>query len=339
MNDNSSLQTPGEKLAALRVSAGRTLDDMAEATKIPLPMLQAIEQDEYHKISGDLYVKSFLRSYAAEVGLEAEEILDLYGNFTGTATRPLDPNAGADGHAVWQEEEIQIKRLGLPWVTIGIAGALVVLAVIVGYFLLRGGGDNPVAEPVPALEEEFSSDSEENNSITKKDSVVIAETHESLLAGGPLADRKQPVEAEVETPVISEPVPSSLPEQPAGQPGGLKIDDRTWPVVLSLVCPESREVAVKKDGDRQYGQVDWPAANRPLPDQGIQAGWAYHIKEGLVIFWGAEDHFSLKIDNPAGFRAEINGQYRDVSGLGLGAELILNDPDVIRSNLPSANRP
>ncbi len=83
--------TPGEMLGTARRKAGLNLDQMAEETKIPQPMLQAIELDEYHKISGELYVKSFLRAYAKEVGLDADEVLERYLSFTGTTPRPPEP--------------------------------------------------------------------------------------------------------------------------------------------------------------------------------------------------------------------------------------------------------
>ncbi len=83
MSDSGENLTPGEMLAAARAKTALSLEQMAENTKIPLNMLRAIEMDEYHKISGDLYVKSFLRSYAGEVGLDPEEMIELYHLFTG----------------------------------------------------------------------------------------------------------------------------------------------------------------------------------------------------------------------------------------------------------------
>jgi cytoskeletal protein RodZ len=339
MNDKPVLQTPGEKLAGLRLAADRSLDDLAEATKIPLPMLLAIEQDEYHKISGELYVKSFLRSYAAELGLEAEEILNLYGNFTGAVTAPA--SSAEDGAPVWQEEEIQIKRLGLPWLTIGIIATAVVVVAVGGYLLFRG--NDKVDEAVPATPDvqQQAPDSTSGSRAAAEDKGPAPVFQESLLARNS-SDSKEEIAEPEEVPVqdVQQPaagtVPAALPAAPAGQPEQLEIEDRTWPVVLRLVCPDARAISLKKDGDRQYSQVDWPGKGRPLPRDGIRAGQAYHVQDGLVVFWGAEDHFSLKLDNPAGCRATINGQYRDISGLGPGEEIILNDPDVIRSNLPSA---
>jgi len=331
MNDKPALQTPGEKLSALRKAAGRSLAEVSEATKIPPPMLQAIEQDEYHKISGDLYVKSFLRAYAAEVGVEAEEILELYGNFTGTAA-PVAPGAR---EPVWQEEEIQIKRLGLPWATIGLVAGGVLLAAGLLFFLLRGGegGDTDQVAVSGAGGIRLESSREADTGV---DSTASSAAGNSVVtsAGG---ERSQPVDAAPPEggSGTADVAPVLLPA-PAGSAGTLAIDGKTWQVVLRLICPETRQVAVKKDGERRFRSVDWPDAARPLPEKGIQAGRAYQVREGLVVFWGAEDHFSLQVDDPADIKVTVNGQYRDIGGLGPGQEIILNDPDVIQSNLPSA---
>lgn len=330
MNEKPVLHTPGEKLTALRLASGRSLDDLAEATKIPPPMLQAIEQDEYHKISGELYVKSFLRAYAAEMGLEAEEILDLYRRFTGTVNGP----AAQDGSPIWQEEEIQIKRVGVPWLTLGLVAAAVVVLAAVLFFVLRGGGqesprqENPVDQaPVPA-----ETSPAQDEGAAEGDSLATTAADPPPVQASPLVAvpaRDQAVSS------LAAPLPAAV----ADEPGVLKIGGRTWPVVMRLVCANAREVAVKKDGDRTFTRVDWPASARPLPTAGIKAGLGYQVKEGLAVYWGAEDHFSLKLDSPAGCRVTINGQHRDLGGLGPGQEIILNDPAVIRSQLPSAQNP
>lgn len=319
MNDKPVMQTPGEKLAALRNAAGRSLPDLSEATKIPLPMLKAIELDEYHKISGDLYVKSFLRAYACEVGLDAEEILTLYGNYSGEGGGV----PGSPGAAVWQEEEVQIKRLGLPWGTIAIAAAGLVLIAVTAYFLLRDGSDD--ASPEPAVQPAAVETSDNSE-------VVVTPEIEAQLVESPVQDTEPPVAVPVEVPVQAE----GLPADPIPEGSALAIDGLTWPVVLRLVCPDARSISLKKDGERLYDSVIWPTPAPPLPAAGVKSGRAYQTREGLVIYWGAEDHFSLRVDNPAGVKATLNGGYRDISGLGRGAEIILNDPAVINSNLPSA---
>ena len=337
MNDQPVLHTPGERLAALRMAAGRSLDDVAEATKIPLPMLQALELDEYHKISGELYVKSFLRAYAAEVGLEIEEVLNLYANFSGGGSDV----PGGNGSAVWQEEEVQIQRLGVPWATIGIIAVGVLLVGLVVFFLLRGGGDGSEPEPARLPQEGGVPANDDQGKDAKTDTVALQVQGSPVVASEIIEEKPIPakpaaVKPQAKAVASQDPPQDNLPQAPAGLPGALRIDGQSWPVVLRLVCASAQGVSLKKDGDRRYGKVDWPTALRALDDASIRSGTAYNVREGLAVYWGAEDHFSLKVENPAELRATINGAYRDLSGLGPDEEIILNDPAVINSNLPSA---
>lgn len=321
--------TPGEMLGAARRKAGMNLDQMAEGTKIPPPMLLAIEQDEYHKISGELYVKSFLRAYAKEVGLEAEEVLERYLSFTGTA--PAVTGAEGDSPGVWRDDEVQIKRLGVPWKGVALAVFAVVLLVFGGYLLFRGGGEDgpdegsnsPGVQPV------------------SEDSLQSATHRESLLAAGPLKDQLtrsgQTSAAETQQNAVADEAvadpASRLASAPEGRPGETVIDGQDWPVVLRMLCPEQREISVKKDAQRQYQTVNWAEPGTSLPTD-LVSGRGYPVRDGWVIFWGGEDHFSIRVNDSQGVQATINGQYRDLGGLRQGQELILNDPAVIRSNLP-----
>lgn len=148
MKDDALIRTPGEMLTAAREARGDPLGYVAERTKIPVPMLEALERDEYHLISDPLYVKSFLRSAATEVGLDPDELLDLYARATGGA-RP-----GAAPEAVWEEQTVTIHRVGVPWGRLLLAGAVLVVVVILGILLVKwlGGDDEPVEVPEPAAQ-------------------------------------------------------------------------------------------------------------------------------------------------------------------------------------------
>lgn len=128
------VRTPGEVLAAARLRQGLSLEQLAERTKIPAPVLAAIERDEYHLVSGPLYVKSFLRTCAAEVGADPDEILDLYSAVGGDP-----PQVGDEGQPqVWRDAEVKVERIGLPWPRIlGIALAVIILAGIALVFVFK----------------------------------------------------------------------------------------------------------------------------------------------------------------------------------------------------------
>ena len=62
-------------LAVYRENQGLSLEDIADSTKISMFFLRAIEAGEYGKLPGGIYTTSYLRQYAAAVGLDAATLL------------------------------------------------------------------------------------------------------------------------------------------------------------------------------------------------------------------------------------------------------------------------
>jgi cytoskeleton protein RodZ len=141
MAEPRDMRTPGELLAEARAARGLSLETVATATKIAPRLLQAIERDEYHKISGSLYVRSFLRAYADAVGLDSHDIVSLYELHSGR-------DRTAEGaEQVWEEERASVRAVGVPYghvlLRYVLPAALAVLVVAVGIWLARRPGDAP----------------------------------------------------------------------------------------------------------------------------------------------------------------------------------------------------
>jgi cytoskeleton protein RodZ len=65
----------GAALREVRERLGWKLDDVAEALRIRLPYLEAIERGDLAALPGPAYQTGFVRSYAQMLGLDSEEIL------------------------------------------------------------------------------------------------------------------------------------------------------------------------------------------------------------------------------------------------------------------------
>lgn len=65
-------------LKRLRKKAGVSLEEIAEATKISLRFLRAIEDEEYDKLPGGIFRTSYLRQYAEAIGIDEAQLLALY---------------------------------------------------------------------------------------------------------------------------------------------------------------------------------------------------------------------------------------------------------------------
>ena len=74
----------GERLQVAREAKELTVEQVAEATKIPLNYLYALEEETFEVFTSDLHARGFLRNYAAFLGLDPEETVDLLDDARGT---------------------------------------------------------------------------------------------------------------------------------------------------------------------------------------------------------------------------------------------------------------
>ena len=104
-------------------------------------------------------------------------------------------------------------------------------------------------------------------------------------------------------------------------------DGRDWPLVLRLVCRAPQTVGAKCDAERQFRDAVWPQSDATapaLPPASVVAGRAYAVREGYVVYWGARDHFSLRLSDVTAATVTLNGVRQDLTGLRPGQELLLD---------------
>ena len=81
------MQTLGDYLKKGREARNISLNDVADYTKISKTYLDGIEHDDYSKIPGKPYIKGYISSYAACIGIDECEALKLYDSiFTKTGS-------------------------------------------------------------------------------------------------------------------------------------------------------------------------------------------------------------------------------------------------------------
>jgi len=66
----------GKQLFEARQTRGLTLESISHSTKIPVSLLRAIECDDASRLPQGFFTRAFVRAYANEVGLNADELLD-----------------------------------------------------------------------------------------------------------------------------------------------------------------------------------------------------------------------------------------------------------------------
>lgn len=68
----------GENLRREREMRGISLEEISDTTKISVRFLQCLEADDFSKLPGGIFIRSFIRSYANYLGLDAEQVMAEY---------------------------------------------------------------------------------------------------------------------------------------------------------------------------------------------------------------------------------------------------------------------
>jgi len=81
----------GQMLREARERKQVSFEEVEEATRIRQKFLQALEQGDYGALPGETYVRGFLRTYAAYLELDPEEVMALYEGRGGEEATPPQP--------------------------------------------------------------------------------------------------------------------------------------------------------------------------------------------------------------------------------------------------------
>jgi cytoskeleton protein RodZ len=141
----------GDVLRAAREEQGRSIEDVARVQRVRTDYLRALEDESFDTFGGDIYAKGFLKSYAAELGLDPQPLLDTYRRevsqddvraatlvSSGPATRPTPRSAPP------------------PWVAWLVVGVVVLVGL--GFLGMVGGSRAPETATSPNGEEEVDED-------------------------------------------------------------------------------------------------------------------------------------------------------------------------------------
>ena len=106
--------SPGAVLRRCREFHGITLEEAAEATKIGISHLKALEDDRIQEFANQAYLKGFLRIYAAYLGLNSEDVARMYFKLFGVLGEKPDSDQTAPAALRIPRRLISLKKLLLP---------------------------------------------------------------------------------------------------------------------------------------------------------------------------------------------------------------------------------
>lgn len=123
----------GQMLRDARERRGVSLRQIANATKISVAVLDALERNDISKLPGGIFGRAFVRSYAVEVGLDPEATIQAFiaqfPNDSVVAGHPTS-NQVEDNVAVESDRRTAGTFLWLAAIAVPIAGALLYFATL-----------------------------------------------------------------------------------------------------------------------------------------------------------------------------------------------------------------
>ncbi len=137
----------GSTLRRQRETRRMGLVEVSRVTRIPVATLEAIEQNHFDDLPGEVFVRGFLKSYAQAVGLVPEEIVARYASSRRVAIVTPLPVASP----VMAAREGQGRRFG---VAIALVLLLILFTLALSIVLKPRGRDMPselsLGESTPA---------------------------------------------------------------------------------------------------------------------------------------------------------------------------------------------
>ncbi|MFX4294619.1 helix-turn-helix domain-containing protein [Streptomyces bohaiensis] len=174
----------GRSLQQARIAAKLTVEEVSATTRVRIPIVQSIENDDYSRCGGDVYARGHIRALARAVGLDPAELVARFNEGRGDAPAP-EPAA-----PVFEAERIRSEPRRPNW-TAAMVAAIVAVVGFVGFTLVSGSGDGsagPVAQsesPDPDAEPDAVPDDAASGDDSADDAAGEPDPSQSAVAGAP----------------------------------------------------------------------------------------------------------------------------------------------------------
>ncbi|MFD3874266.1 helix-turn-helix domain-containing protein [Streptomyces sp. NPDC058623] len=122
----------GTALKKARIAAGLTVDEVSSTTRVRIPIVHAIEEDDFTRCGGDVYARGHIRTLARAVHLDPAPLIDSYDAAHGGRPAPT-PAA-----PMFEAERIRPERQRPNW-TAAMVAAIVAVIGFVGFTAFSGG--------------------------------------------------------------------------------------------------------------------------------------------------------------------------------------------------------
>ena len=287
----------GEFLRRERLKRNLELEEISHDLKISTRFLQAIENDQYDKLPGGVFAKSFVRQYARLLGLNEEDLADQVQQILGPA--PEIPQFPEKARAA-TVPPIQVPKVD-EWETVGDKrfrwSGWLSAAVFVAVMLVCSAVYAWIQRPKSAVTAQAGSSTQSAVQNPAPNPTQSAAPNPTQAAPPSAPAAAQPVPP----PVVTAP-PASSPVQPAGAPVQ----------ALEQKPPEAKPALVGMTPPN-------PAATVHVEITADEAVWVLARADGKYVFSSTMDphtarnvegvkEVTLRLGNAGGVTISLNGK-------------------------------
>lgn len=181
-------KTVAERIKERRLALNLSLENISQVTNITLKYLLALENGEYEKIPGEIYLKQWLKKYALLLELNPQEVIRDYNKETKLQLSFAD----FQGKTSFKQKKIFF------YFTPKIFRNLIVVLVILSFFTYLGWEVKKIIEPPPLqIFEPKNLSTTENNKIVirgQSEPEVTLWINNQLVLATPRGEFQQEVE-------------------------------------------------------------------------------------------------------------------------------------------------
>lgn len=147
----------GEELKRAREAAGLSLRDMEGRTKISVTALEALERNDFSRLPGGIFGRSFVRAYAVVVGADPDETVTRFIAQLEQGEREAAERRAARQPEITKDDRQFLERQKRALILLQVAIVLVVVGLIalvtwrVRVMLAQPDAPAEVIAPVPAI--------------------------------------------------------------------------------------------------------------------------------------------------------------------------------------------
>lgn len=240
------VEPPGPRLRKAREAAGLGQSDVAAELRLGVDTIDALERDAVERLPAPIFVRGYLRNYAALVGLPPEELVDAYNANTGGG-----PAHGPMAGPMQQQLVGARRRSYLVWLLV------LAIAVAAGWWFQQ----RSTAPSVPAVSDQQAALDAARSDQAPASAAAPEESAEEPDTGGYVEDATPQPRA---LPPAAEPVtppPDDLPPEGQSEPVA-----ETASETMPTTTPEPVTEPDQRPG-AAFSESDDPTAESGTPPQ------------------------------------------------------------------------